>query len=110
MKDSIQISVSNQRLVFLSAGIAVALLFVANTRAAVTAIGPFSGNLSETWESFNDYLTGPLYLANPTTIMGGGAFIANSFMCVYLTNSTISFGLGSSGNAGVADGTKGITF
>jgi hypothetical protein len=84
------------------------LLLGANTRAAVTPIGPFTGNLNETWESFNDYLTGPRYLANPASIMGGGAFISNPLMSVYLTNSDTSFGLGSSGNAQVADGVKGM--
>ena len=93
---------------FLSAGFVAALLLGANTRAAVTPIGPFTGSLSETWESFNDYLTGPRYLADPTSIMGGGAFISNSLMSVYLTNSSRSFGLGSSGNAQVADGAKGM--
>jgi hypothetical protein len=84
------------------------LLLGVSTRAAVTPIGPFTGSLSETWESFNDYLTGPRYLPTPTSIMGGGALISNSLMSVYLTNSAISFGLGDSGNAQVADGTKGM--
>ena len=96
-----------QRL-FLSATLVAVLLLGASTRADVTPIGPFTGTLSESWESFNDYLAGPRYLAAPTSIMGGGAFISNSFMSVYLTNSSRSFGLGDSGNAQVADGAKGI--
>jgi hypothetical protein len=76
--------------------------------ADVHPIGPFTGNLTESWESFSDYLTGPHYLTAPTTIMGGGAFISNSVMSVYLTNSATSFGLGSSGNAKVRDGLKGM--
>ncbi len=47
-------------------------------------------------------------LPDPTTIMGGVASISNPYMSVYLTNSDTSFGLGSSGNAGVADGDKGM--
>ena len=93
---------------FLRVILATTLLLGANTWAAVTSIGPFTGSLSETWELFNDYLTGPRYLADPTTIMGGGAFISSSLMSVYLTNSSRSFGLGDSGNAQVADGAKGM--
>ena len=92
---------------FLSATLVAVLFLGVSTRAAVTPIGPFTGSLSETWESFNDYLTGPRYLAEPTSIMGGGAFISSSLMGVYLTNSDTSFGLGDSGNAQVADGAKG---
>ena len=88
--------------------LAAALLLAASTHAAVTPIGPFTGNLTETWEGFNDYLAGPRYLADPTSIMGGSAFISNSHIAVYLTNSDTSFGLGSSGDARVADGTKGM--
>lgn len=108
MESSIRIAVSIQRQILLSAAFAVVLLLGVNLPAAVLPIGPFTGGLSETWESFNDYLTGPRFLTNPTGIMGGDAFISNSRMCVYLTNSSRSFGLGSSGNAGVADGTKGM--
>lgn len=93
---------------FLRVGFMAALLLGANTPAAVTPIGPFSGNLGENWESFNDYLTGPRHLADPASIMGGGAFISSSLMSVYLTNSATSFGLGSSGNAQVANGGKGM--
>jgi hypothetical protein len=97
-----------RRQAFLGAGLVAVLFLGANTWAAVTPIAPFTGNLKESWESFNDYLTGPRHLANPTVIMGGGAFISNSLMGVYLTNSATSFGLGSSGNAKVADGLKGM--
>jgi hypothetical protein len=93
---------------YLSATLVALLLLGVSTRAAVTPIGPFTGSLSETWESFNDYLTGPRFLADPTSIMGGGAIISSSRMSVYLTNSASSFGLGSSGHAKVADGAKGM--
>jgi len=96
-----------QRL-FLSTTLVTVLLLGASTRGDVTPIGPFTGNLSESWESFNDYLTGPRYLASPTVIMDGGAVISNSVMGVYRTNSAVSFGLGDSGNAQVADGLKGM--
>jgi hypothetical protein len=87
--------------------LAAALLLCANTRAAVSPISPFTGNLSEGWESFRTYMGG-YYLPDPTRIMGGGASISSSLMSVYLTNSDTSFGLGSSGNVKVADGTKGM--
>jgi hypothetical protein len=89
-------------------GILVTTLLLGMNTWAATYIGPFTGTSSETWESFNDYLTGPRYLAAPTSIMGGRALISSSLMSVYLTNSARSFGLGDSGNAQVADGTKGM--
>jgi len=87
--------------------LAAALLLCANTRAAVSPISPFTGNLSEGWESFRTYMGG-YDLPDPTGIMGGSASISSSLMSVYLTNSDTSFGLGSSGNAKVADGAQGM--
>jgi hypothetical protein len=89
-------------------GILVTTLLLGANIWAATSIGPFTGTSSESWESFDDYLTGPRYLADSTSIMGGHAFISSSRMSVYLTNSATSFGLGDSGNAQVADGTKGM--
>jgi len=91
----------------MTAGLVAALLLAANTRSADTPINPFTGNLSESWESFRTYMGG-YYLPDPTRIMGGGASISSPGMSVYLTNSDTSFGLGSSGNAKVADGAKGM--
>ena len=106
MKVNINSGVRQQ--LFLVATLATVLLLGVSSRADVTPIGPFTGTMSESWESFNDYLTGPRHLAVTTSIMGGGAVISSPFMSVYLTNSDTSFGLGDSGNAQVADGSKGM--
>ena len=90
--------------VLLAFGLAVA----PPAQAVVTPVGPFTGTLSETWESFPNYLEGGFhYLADPTTIMSGGASISNSQMAVY-EPGTAFFGLGTSGSAQVSDGLKGM--
>jgi hypothetical protein len=76
--------------------------------AGVTPIGPFTGDLTETWESFDNYLVDPdFYRDDPTTIMGGGASISNPVMAIYEPGVAV-FGLGSSGLADVSDGKKGM--
>jgi hypothetical protein len=80
--------------------------------AQITATGPFTGTIGETWESFNNYTipppTSPNYLSNPTSIFGGAATISNSFMAVYESSAGAGFSLGLNGDAMVADGTKGM--
>ena len=64
---------------------AVALIvYGSSAMAQITATGPFTGTIGETWESFNNYTipppTSPNYLSNPTSIFGGAATISDSFM------------------------------
>jgi len=81
--------------------------------SVITITSPFVGNLTETWESFQNYVVaGPL--PNPTVIMGGGALISNLNMNVYEPGAGPSptyyprWGLGDSGLAQVSDGAKGL--
>lgn len=87
---------------------ALCLGAVQTAQAQISAIGPFSGSLSETWEGFLNYRNDPnFYLLDPTSIMGGAASISNPQMAVY-EPSAASFGLGGSGAAQVSDGAKGM--
>ena len=91
--------------------VTVATLVVAGAAHGgfVTEIDPFVGDLTETWEGFQNYQQDPdFFLDDPTSIMGGGAWISNPFMVVYEPSAGASFGLGSSGPAQVSDGTKGM--
>lgn len=95
------------KLAALLVGSAMALS-MASAQAALSSVGPFAGDLSETWEGFPNYQVpvSVTYLANPTDIMGGAASIASGLMAVYEPGSGASFGLSSSGTAQVADGAK----
>ena len=84
------------------------MLAVPYASAVITPIPtPVVGNLTETWESFPNYNTGPFNLTDPTSIMDGGASISNSNMVVY-EPGVADFGLGDSGLAQVSDGAKGM--
>lgn len=76
------------------------LSFADATFASVTPVSPFSGQYSETWESFP--VTGPLeiYLPDPTVIMGGSASISHPRMFTYNIRD-----LGTSGYSVPSDGT-----
>jgi hypothetical protein len=76
---------------------------VAQSQSTFSSTGPFTGTMSEGWESFPIF-TGT-YLANPTSIMSGNAMIANSKMAIYQSGNAF---LGTSGRAQVADGTRGL--
>lgn len=84
------------------------LAMAADSLATITAVGPFRGNLGETWESFNNALR-PIfhYLPGHTSIMGGGATIANNYMVIY-EPGVANLDLVSSGRAQVSDGVKGM--
>ncbi|MBU0717193.1 MAG: hypothetical protein KJ749_03010 [Planctomycetes bacterium] len=71
------------------------------------AIGPFTGDLTEDWESFPTTPPEGPYLPNPTSIMEGAASLSNPFLAIY-EPGVRDFGLGSSGNATISDGTKGL--
>ncbi len=74
----------------------------------ISEIDPFVGDLTETWEGFDNYNEGEFFLDDPTAIMGGGASISNPFMVVYEPGAGATFGLGNSGSAQVWDGAKGM--
>ena len=80
------------------------LSFAEVSFASVTPVSPFSGQHSETWESFP--VTGPseICLPDPTLIMGGAASISHPCMFTYEEGNTQS--LGSSGLSVPSDGTK----
>ncbi len=93
-------------------GVAISAFVLAGaapSHAAITPIAPFTGTQTETWESFNNYKTGPTYLNNPTAILGGTASIENPYMVVYESaGGQANFGLAYNGNAKTADGIKGM--
>jgi hypothetical protein len=107
MKKLIHRSQLMTKLIALGA-VSLAVLLPGKAKALITPEGPFTGNLTETWESFNNYQVGPLYLPTPTTIMGGGATISNPLMQVYDPSFGAIFGLGFNGVAQVSDGQKGM--
>jgi hypothetical protein len=91
--------------------LAVGLAVAPPAKAVVTEVPlPFTGTLSENWESFPNYLnTTGTYLSEPTTIMSGGAEISNDdAMAVYEPGGGAPFSMGSSGSAQVSDGVKGM--
>jgi hypothetical protein len=78
--------------------------------ATILSTGQFTGTYSESFESFPDYHhQDPSFLAEPTSIMGGFAFIssAHSDMIVYNPSEGAIFGLGTN-LAGVSDGFQGL--
>lgn len=84
--------------------VGVALQIHAKPAAAqIVPVGPFTGQFSETWESFPVRPTDPpTYLPDPTAIMGGFATISNPQMVVFSNSAPV--GLGSSGPARSSDG------
>jgi hypothetical protein len=91
---------------------AVLLLVGPSAFAQITATGPFTGTIGETWESFSNYTASPNFLPNPTSIFSGAGTISNSSMAVYEPSAMAGFTLGLNGSAQVADGVKamGIDF
>lgn len=79
--------------------------------SSISVSGPFTGSLTETWESFPNYNV-VSSLPNPATIMGGGASIENPAfgMQVYEPSAGANVSLGFVGccsvYAGTADGNK----
>ncbi len=91
---------------------ALAAVTAASALASVTPIGPFTGTIQESYESFPNYMQNPnFYMSNPTTIFGGQATIGGgtggNWMVVYEPSAGAHFGLGTYGLAQVKDGTKG---
>lgn len=83
----------------------ITLVLGGNAQATLTPVGPFTGNLSENWESFDNYVTPFYHHLSPTvTIMGGGATVANPLMAIYQPG-VADFSLGYA-YAQVSDGFK----
>lgn len=77
--------------------------------AQVTPIGPFAGQLQESFESFQNYIDNPNFHEDtngPFPIFGGNATMVGPFTAIY-EPGVADFGLGSNGFAQVVDGRKG---
>jgi hypothetical protein len=95
----------------------VTIVFLAGAAsAAVLPLGPFVGDTSETWESFQNYIDNPNFYEDafgPVSILGGNASIANAAsgaggsMVIYDPNAA-GFGLSAYGSAQVSDGVQGM--
>lgn len=85
--------------------VSLLVISASSASAGLTSIGPFSGTMSETWESFPNYINnGFAPLSDPTSIMGGGASISNPMMFIY-EPGVADFGI-LGGFADVSDGAK----
>lgn len=80
-----------------------------SANATLTTIGPFSGTLSETFESFSNYAAGPFNQPEPFLVMGGNASFDSALDDLVIYDPVnASFGLGGSGGAQVSDGVQGM--
>lgn len=88
-------------------GTAAFIFYPTVAGAGITPTGPFTGNYSETFESFSNPSGGPFFLPNPiVTIMGGFATITSTNNGMMIYNPTTSpWGLGPT-DAGVSDGSQ----
>jgi hypothetical protein len=76
--------------------------------AQVTPTGPFAGDISESWESFDNYIVDPdQFMDEPTVCFGGSAQINGGGVMLCYEPGAAGFGLGTPGQATVADGVKG---
>lgn len=84
--------------------------------AQITPIGQFSGQISETWESFQHYQQNPNFYEDangPISTFGGAASVSSPFsgqggiIVVYNPGAGATFGLGNYGSAQVSDGAQG---
>jgi hypothetical protein len=83
-------------------------LLITPAPAAVIPVGPFVGDLQESWESFpNFWDDSDHFMDDPSPIFGGSAEISNAYMVVYEPDADVFFSLGYYGSAQVIDGTKG---
>lgn len=83
-------------------------MLIVPARAQVTAVSPFTGTLTETWEGFPNYQNNGFNpLSNPTPILGGFARIFNPGLFIY-EPGTVDASLGLSGFAQTSDGVKGL--
>lgn len=99
----------------LRAMICFAFLAVLNltltTHAGIMPTGVFTGQYSETWESFDNFgnYNAISYLPSNTTILGGIAQIVHPRMVIYEEADPVGYGLVTSGDfAQVSDGIRGM--
>ncbi len=83
------------------------VVFVVPAKASLISLPPFQGGLTETWESYPNFVPEDGYLPNPSQIMGGNALISSPFMAVFEVG-VVDCSLGSSGLAQPADAVKGM--
>lgn len=86
------------------------LVFLAGSsaaRGAIIEIGPFTGDLTETWEGFPTSAPEGDILPDPTAIMSGQAMISHPVMQIFQPWE-VSHSLGSSGYAQPSDGIKAL--
>lgn len=89
----------------------LALITFVRSFAALTPIGPFVGELSESFESFENYNVDADHRLDPVTqIMGGAATISYNIAQIYEPSAGAGFGLNENVPAEVADGTKGLAY
>lgn len=93
--------------VVVSVSAALAFVSSAAVRADLTPIGPFTGELFESWETFPTSAPENDYLPDPTSIMGGAATISSPRMVIF-EPGVLDCSLGSSGYAVPSDGIKGM--
>ena len=97
----------SQILACLAFGCALTGFCLAPAQAQVTEIGEFTGDTSESFESFDNYLVGGFhFLDSPTTVLGGSS-LTGTEMVVYEVG-TADIILNSSGTAQAAEGVKGL--
>jgi len=84
--------------------------------AQITPIGPFTGDISESFEGFQNYFNNPNFYEDafgPISIFGSSGTMTSPYsgqggaIVIYEPVAGATFGLGSYGSAQVADGTKG---
>ena len=76
----------------------------------VHQVAPFTGEWSESFEGFDNFMDNPaVYMDSPSSIFGGRAMITgNAGMMIYEPTAGADFTLGSAGDAWTADGLKGL--
>lgn len=85
-----------------------AALVCAAQASAIVELAPFTGERSESWESFPNYVDyTPIYLPNPTPILEGTATIHNPRMVIY-EPGVAEFYLTSSGYAQASEGERAL--
>ena len=76
--------------------------------ASVTPVPPFTGDVSESFETFQNYVENPaFYEPEPIPTFGGFATLVNSGVVAIYEPGAAEFNLGSPGVAGVVDGMQG---
>ena len=97
--------------------VALVALFVFNivsttyATADLTAVGPFSGSISEDFEGFPDFSQSGGYESQPMAVFGGTGMLttgSGNFLAIWSETDGAQFALGTSGPAAPADGSQGV--